>query len=89
MPILAPPAKKILTVEDNAIVSADVRSIAEADDDDFHLRCLIETMHGEGADERAIVRAVQNAMRSDSLPRRPGGLQRALQRLGRFVARGR
>ena len=30
MPILAPPAKKILTVEDNAIVSADVRSILEA-----------------------------------------------------------
>ena len=29
MPVLAPP-KKILTVEDNAIVSADVRSILEA-----------------------------------------------------------
>ena len=160
MPILAPPPKKILTVEDNAIVSADVRSILETagyevcpdaidgeqaiehvrayapdlilldltlprldgvdaasrirkesnapilvlkpfsehglldavrsrlaavDADDFSLRCLIETMHREGADERAIVRAVQNAMHPDSLPRRPGGLQRLLRRLGRFV----
>jgi len=184
MPILAPPPKKILTVEDNAIVSADVRSILEAagydvcpdardgeqaiehvrtyapdlilldltlprldgvdaasrireesdapilvltgnddpdlleraeaagtsglvlkpfsehgllsavrnrlaerDDDDFHLRSLIETMHREGADERAIVRAVQNARGSDAYPRRPGGLERALRRLGRLMAR--
>ena len=182
MPILAPPPKKILTVEDNAIVSADVRSILESagyevcpdaidgeqaiehvrayapdlilldltlprldgvdaasrirkesnapilvltgnddpelleraeaagtsglvlkpfsehglldavrsrlaavDADDFSLRCLIETMHREGADERSIVRAVQNAMHPDSLPRRPGGLERLLRRLGRFV----
>ena len=185
MPILAPPPKKILTVEDNAIVSADVRSIleaagydvcpdardgeqaiehvrtyapdlilldltlprldgvdaasrireesdapilvltgnndpdlleraeaagtsglvlkpfsehglldavrsrlAEADADDFSLRCLIETMHREGADERAIVRAVQSAMRPDSPSRQPGSLHRALRRLARFVTRG-
>jgi CheY-like chemotaxis protein len=30
MPLLAPPKRKILTVEDNAIVSADVRTILEA-----------------------------------------------------------
>jgi CheY-like chemotaxis protein len=30
MPLIAPPKRKILTVEDNAIVSADVRTILEA-----------------------------------------------------------
>lgn len=70
---------------EHGLLSAVRNRLAERDDNDFHLRCLIETMHREGADERAIVRAVQNAMGSDAYPRRPGGLERALRRLGRFL----
>ena len=70
---------------EHGLLDAVRTRLAEADVDDFSLRCLIETMQREGADERSIVRAVQNAMRSDSLPRQPGGLQRAVRRLGRFL----
>jgi hypothetical protein len=57
--------------------------LGERDRDDFGLRCLIETMHREGADERAIVRAMQHAVRSDDPRRGPG----AVQRLWHFVTR--
>jgi CheY-like chemotaxis protein len=70
---------------EHGLLDAVRTRLAEAEVDDFHLRSLIETMHREGADERAIVRAMQNATRSDSLPRQPGGLRRAFRRVGRFL----
>jgi CheY-like chemotaxis protein len=72
---------------EHRLLSAVRSRLAEREARDFHLRSLIETMHREGADERAIVRAMQNAVRSDEQPRRPGALGHELRRLARFITR--
>ena len=72
---------------EHGLLSAVRSRLGERDRDDFGLRCLIEAMHREGADERAIVRAIDDAVGSDGMPRRPSALRRELGRLGRFVTR--
>ena len=41
---------------------------AEGESDDFHLRCIIDEMVRDGADERTIVRALRAATSSHGLP---------------------
>ena len=55
--------------------------------DDFHLRCIIDEMVRDGADERTIVRALRTATSSHGAPaRRPRRGPRAeLRRLVRRV----
>ena len=91
MPTLAPP-KKIPTAEDNAVVSADARLDA-GEQDDFHLRCLIDEMVRAGTDERTIVRALGAATRSGHAAARTRGPRRSLRaelrRLVRLVTQRR
>jgi response regulator NasT len=69
---------------EHGLLDAVRARLAEADADDFSLRCLVEAMIREGADEPAIVRALQAASGSGSAPRESG-----LRRLARFVRRTR
>jgi hypothetical protein len=77
--------KRILTVEDNAIMSPDVR-LASPEPDDFALRCLVDEMVREGASEREIVRAVRARAGADSSAALPGPRRSLLQALP-FVGR--
>lgn len=61
---------------------AAVRSrLAGHDPGDFGLRCMIESMVREGADERAILRALRPAGTAGRRPARTRSLQRSLRRL--------
>jgi CheY-like chemotaxis protein len=71
---------------EHGLLAAVRTRLAEADADDFSLRCLIESMIREGADEPAIVRALRAATGSGESPHGATGVRR---RLARFVARGR
>jgi two-component system, response regulator PdtaR len=73
---------------------AAVRSrLAERESDDFGLRCMVESMLRDGADEPAIIRAVRDASSSGEFRKRAHrphrSLQRELRRLMRLVARRR
>jgi CheY-like chemotaxis protein len=67
---------------------SEVRSrFAQIEADDFSLRCLIETMVREGADEASIVRALRRASHSVD---QGFSLGAQLRRFGRFLtSRGR
>ena len=69
---------------EHGLLSAVQNRFAQLEADDFSLRCLVETMVREGADERAIVRALRPAS---------GGVEQGfslgaeLRRLGRSITR--
>jgi CheY-like chemotaxis protein len=69
---------------EHGLLSAVRNRFAQVEADDFSLRCLVETMVREGADENAIVRA----LRATSGSVEQGfSLGAELRRLGRFVTR--
>ena len=69
---------------EHGLLSAVRRRLAERDAVDFGLRCLIESMIREGADEPSILRAVRATKGSHESPERGEG---GLRRLARFVSR--
>jgi CheY-like chemotaxis protein len=76
---------------ERGLLAAVRRRLAERESDDFALRCMIESMLREGADEASVIRAVRAASGSGELTaRRPrGSLWRELLRLPRLIARRR
>ena len=74
---------------ESGLLDAVRKRLAVRDADDFHLRCMVESMLNEGADEKTIVRALeQSTLRAGYAPRRPRRnrtMRDALERvLGRF-----
>ena len=55
---------------ESSLLDAVRNRLAVRDSDDFHLRCMVESMLREGADEKTIVRALESAtMRTESARR--------------------
>jgi CheY-like chemotaxis protein len=71
---------------EHGLLSAVRSRLAERDADDFGLRCMVESMIREGADEPAIVRALQTVTGSRDSQRSAGGLRRFMPRLLRRAA---
>lgn len=55
---------------ESSLLDAVRNRLAVRDSDDFHLRCMVESMLREGADEKTIVRALESAtIRAGYAPR--------------------
>ena len=70
---------------EHGLLSAVRSRFAQIESDDYSLRCLIETMVRDGADETTIVRALR---RTSGSVEQGFSLGAALRRLGRFVTGG-
>jgi CheY-like chemotaxis protein len=78
---------------EGGLLAAVRRRLGEHDADDFGLRCMIESMLREGADEQSIIRAVRAASSPGEFPMRAHRPLRSrrleLRRLPRLLARRR
>ncbi len=74
---------------EHGLLAAVRERLGEHEEDDYHLRSLIETMLREGATEREIVRALHGADRRHSAARRTPrrSVRQELRRVVAFVTR--
>jgi CheY-like chemotaxis protein len=73
---------------EHGLLTAVRDRLALRDADDFHLRCMIESMLSQGADEKTIVRALEKAtLRAGYAPRRDGTAASLRAALGRLLGR--
>jgi CheY-like chemotaxis protein len=72
---------------EHGLLAAVRERLGQGEPDDFHLRCLIDEMVRDGADERTIVRALRAATNSRGAPVRGPrrSLRAELRRLVRLV----
>jgi CheY-like chemotaxis protein len=73
---------------ESGLLSAVKSRLAEHESNDFHLRCIVDSMVRDGADEKSIVRALERLHTSHTTrtQARPS-LRQQLRRLARFVPR--
>jgi CheY-like chemotaxis protein len=77
---------------EHGLLAAVRERLGQGEPDDFHLRCLIDEMVRDGADERTIVRALRAAVHAGDATRARGprrSLRAELRRLARFVTQRR
>ncbi|MDX6619763.1 MAG: two-component system, response regulator PdtaR [Gaiellales bacterium] len=63
---------------EHGLLTAVRNRLAQRDSDDFSLRCLVEAMVREGADEKTIVRSIEGATRRAGYAPRSHGSRRTL-----------
>jgi CheY-like chemotaxis protein len=73
---------------ESGLLDAVRNRLAVRESDDFHLRCMIESMLNEGADEKTIVRALeQSTLRAGYAPRRKSTSSTLRDAFGRLLGR--
>jgi response regulator NasT len=73
---------------ESGLLDAVRRRLAVREADDFHLRCMVESMLNEGADEKTIVRALEKSTRrAGYAPRRARPSTTLRNSLGRMLGR--
>jgi CheY-like chemotaxis protein len=71
---------------EHGLLSAVRSRLAARDSDDFHLRCIVESMLRDGADEADVVRALRTASGASEPAWQRPSLRRELRRLARFLS---